>query len=93
MTSTRDLRGLSSDGDARRELERLRAEVAEWRRKYASGELREIGFTNSAREVDPLYTALDVPAQTSGELGVPGEYPYTRGIHPTGPGWDRWGGG
>jgi methylmalonyl-CoA mutase, N-terminal domain len=84
MTSTRDLRGLTSDGDARRELERLRAEVAEWRRRYASGELREIGFTNSAREVDPLYTALDVPAQTSGELGVPGEYPYTRGIHPTG---------
>jgi len=85
MTSTRDLRGLSNDGgEARQELERLRAEVAEWRRRYASGELRDIGFTNSAREVDPLYTALDVPAQTSVELGVPGEYPYTRGIHPTG---------
>ena len=85
MTSTRDLRGLSNDGgEARQELERLRAEVAEWRRRYASGELRDIGFTNSAREVDPLYTALDVPPQTSVELGVPGEFPYTRGIHPTG---------
>jgi len=85
MTSTRDLRGLSNDGgEARQELERLRAEVAEWRRRYASGELRDIGFTNSAREIDPLYTALDVPPQTSVELGVPGEYPYTRGIHPTG---------
>ena len=85
MTSTRDLRGLTNDGgEARQELERLRAEVAEWRRRYASGELRDIGFTNSAREVDPLYTALDVPSQTSVELGVPGEYPYTRGIHPTG---------
>jgi methylmalonyl-CoA mutase N-terminal domain/subunit len=85
MTSTRDLRGLSNDGgEARQELERLRAEVAEWRRRYASGELRDIGFTNSAREVDPLYTALDVPPQTSVELGVPGEYPYARGIHPTG---------
>ena len=85
MTSTRDLRGLSSDGgEARQELERLRAEVAEWRRRYANGELRDIGFTNSAREVDPLYTALDVPPQTSVELGVPGEYPYARGIHPTG---------
>jgi methylmalonyl-CoA mutase N-terminal domain/subunit len=85
MTSTRDLRGLSNDGgEARQELERLRAEVAEWRRRYAAGELRDLGFTNSAREVDPLYTALDVPPQTSVELGVPGEYPYTRGIHPTG---------
>ncbi|MFL5615720.1 MAG: methylmalonyl-CoA mutase [Gemmatimonadaceae bacterium] len=86
MTSTRDLRSATSEGegDSRRELERLRAEVAEWRRRYATGELRDIAFSNSAREIDPLYTALDVPARTSAELGVPGEYPYTRGIHPTG---------
>src|SRR5690349_23461950 len=84
MTSTRDLRELNSEGPEREELERLRAEVAEWRRRYAAGELRDIAFTNSAREVDPLYTALDVSPQTSVELGVPGEYPYTRGIHPTG---------
>jgi methylmalonyl-CoA mutase N-terminal domain/subunit len=85
MTSTRDLRSLNrSDDDARRELEQLRAEVADWRRRYASGELRDIAFTNSAREVDPLYTVLDVPPQSSVELGVPGEYPYTRGIHSTG---------
>ena len=88
MTSTRDLRGrkLSGDGDGdrRRELERLRAEVAEWRRRYAEGELRDIGFMNSEREVDPLYTALDVPPETATDIGVPGQYPYTRGIHPTG---------
>ena len=88
MTSTRDLRGgkLSGDGDgeSRRELERLRAEVAEWRRRFAEGELRDIGFMNSEREVDPLYTALDVPASTATDLSVPGQYPYTRGIHPTG---------
>jgi len=85
MTSTRDLRSVNrSDDDARRELEQLRAEVADWRRRYASGELRDIAFTNSAREVDPLYTVLDVPPQSSVELGVPGEYPYTRGIHSTG---------
>jgi methylmalonyl-CoA mutase N-terminal domain/subunit len=84
MTSTRDLPNLSRDDDARRELERLRAEVAEWRRRYAEGELRDIGFMNSAREVDALYTALDVSSETAEELGVPGTYPYTRGIHPTG---------
>jgi len=84
MTSTRDLRDVSSDGDARQELERLRAEVAEWRRRYEAGELRDIAFSNSAGEVAPLYTALDVSADASVELGVPGDYPYTRGIHPTG---------
>ncbi len=73
MTSTRDVRSASRDGDAHRELERLRAEVAEWRRRYAAGELRDIAFTNSAREVDPLYTVLDVPPETSVEPGVPGE--------------------
>ena len=87
MTSTRDRAGTSGHtppehGTA--ELERLRAEVAAWRRYYEQGATREIAFTNSAQEVEPLYTALDV-AQTSAEdLGVPGDYPYTRGIHPTG---------
>ena len=84
MTSTRDVRSAKSDVDARRELERLRAEVEEWRRRYTAGELRDIAFTNSAREIDPLYTMLDVPPEASRELGVPGEYPFTRGIHPTG---------
>src|SRR5690348_18351881 len=84
MTSTRGLRELSSDGDERRELERLRAEVAEWRRRYEKGAKRDIAFTNSEHEVEPLYTALDVAPTTAEDLGVPGVFPYTRGIHPTG---------
>src|SRR5690348_13632305 len=68
----------------RAELEALRAEVAAWRSKYAKGELRDIAFTNSAREVEPLYTALDVAQESEEHLGVPGQYPFTRGIHPTG---------
>ena len=36
------------------------------------------------KEVQPIYTPLDA-AETSAEaLGMPGFYPYTRGIHPTG---------
>ena len=82
MTSTRDF--TESESAQRDELERLRAEVADWRRRYAKGELRSIGFMNSAAEVEPLYTALDVDPQTAENLGVPGTYPFTRGIHPTG---------
>jgi len=66
------------------ELRLLRKEVAEWRKKYEKGELRDIAFTNSEKEVQPIYTPLDA-AETSAEaLGMPGFYPYTRGIHPTG---------
>ena len=66
------------------ELRLLRKEVAEWRKKYEKGEVRDIAFTNSEREVQPIYTPLDA-AETSAEaLGMPGFYPYTRGVHPTG---------
>ena len=51
MTSTRDFTEAQSDErDERAELDRLRAEVAEWRRRYEKGELRDIAFTNSANE-------------------------------------------
>jgi methylmalonyl-CoA mutase, N-terminal domain len=68
------------------ELERLRQEVAMWRTRYAAGETRPVAFTNSGGEVQPLYTALDVPApaELSDALGLPGAFPYARGIHPTG---------
>jgi methylmalonyl-CoA mutase N-terminal domain/subunit len=69
---------------AREEIERLRAEIAEWKRKYDAAPKREIAFTNSAEEVAPLYTALDVDHEDSINLGAPGVFPYTRGIHPTG---------
>jgi methylmalonyl-CoA mutase N-terminal domain/subunit len=68
------------------ELERLRQEVAMWRARYAAGETRSVAFTNSGGEVQPLFTPLDVPgpAELSEALGMPGVYPFTRGIHPTG---------
>src|SRR5436305_4979646 len=36
-------------------------------------------FTDSGIEVSELYTEADVPAEL--DLGEPGEFPYTRGIH------------
>ncbi|MGI9089647.1 MAG: acyl-CoA mutase large subunit family protein [Gemmatimonadaceae bacterium] len=66
------------------ELERLRAEVAHWRAKYDAAKKRNALFVNSSDEVAPLYTALDIPSDDDSATEVPGEYPYTRGIHPTG---------
>src|SRR5215212_5022666 len=37
-------------------------------------------FTDSGIEVKTLYTSEDLPADL--DLGRPGEYPYTRGVHP-----------
>jgi methylmalonyl-CoA mutase N-terminal domain/subunit len=66
------------------ELRLLRQEVAEWRKKYEKGQLRDLAFTNSEKEVNPVYTALDAAETSAAALGMPGFYPYTRGIHPTG---------
>jgi len=68
------------------ELESLRREVAAWRAAYLAGELRDADFAGaSGRDVEPLYTPLDVAATDPlSDLGVPGRYPFTRGIHATG---------
>src|SRR5687767_1403192 len=81
MTSTRDITDRTAEQG---ELERLRAEVAEWRKRYEKAEKRNAAFLSSTGEVAPLYTALDVSPDSAEELGVPGIYPFTRGIHPTG---------
>jgi methylmalonyl-CoA mutase N-terminal domain/subunit len=39
-------------------------------------------FTDSGIEVKQLYTESDLPENLAEELGEPGAYPYTRGIHP-----------
>ena len=36
-------------------------------------------FTDSGIEIDALYSEADVPKDL--ELGVPGDFPYTRGVH------------
>ena len=66
------------------ELERLRAEVRAWRNLVAALPVREgLAFTDSSGDaVEPVYTALDVPRGAAAN-GLPGSYPYTRGIHPT----------
>jgi methylmalonyl-CoA mutase N-terminal domain/subunit len=81
MTSTREFAERAAE---QAELEKLRAEVAEWRKRFAASEKRGAPFVNSGGEVAPLYTALDVSPDSADDLGVPGIYPFARGIHPTG---------
>lgn len=81
--------GVQTDADAtiaemQRELDDLRRQVAAWRTRYDAGARRDLNFTNSAKEVGPVYTALDLEGSAGTALEVPGEFPYTRGIHPTG---------
>lgn len=47
---------------------------------------RKKSFENvSLEEVERLYTPADIASQDfSEDIGFPGEFPYTRGIHPTG---------
>jgi methylmalonyl-CoA mutase N-terminal domain/subunit len=82
MTTLRDLS--ETIREQRDEIERLRAQLAAWRERYARGDKRDIGFMNSTHEVAPLYTALESIDQDPTTVGVPGEFPFTRGIHPTG---------
>ena len=56
-----------------------------WEEAYAKSEERDdIEFsTMSGIPVKPLYTPDDVEGDFEEKIGYPGEYPYTRGIHPT----------
>jgi methylmalonyl-CoA mutase, N-terminal domain len=67
------------------ELARLRAEVAAWRAAAAALPTRDDSdFTSvSGRAVKPVYTALDLAPGLQAATGLPGDYPFTRGIHPT----------
>jgi methylmalonyl-CoA mutase N-terminal domain/subunit len=81
--------GVQTDADAtiaamQQELDALRAQVAAWRARFDRGTVRDLNYTNSSRDVAPLYTALDLEGSAGTALEVPGEYPFTRGIHPTG---------
>ena len=83
-SGSRSALGLGDIEDRERENQRLREELEVWKRKYDSATKRDIAFTNSEKEVKALYTSVDSAGVHEADLGLPGSYPYTRGIHPTG---------
>lgn len=74
----------------RQELEEIKQARDKWEETTLqktlarSPERAEEFQTISGEPVDRLYTPLDVSDMDyARDLGLPGEYPYTRGIHPT----------
>jgi methylmalonyl-CoA mutase N-terminal domain/subunit len=68
-----------------RELEQLRSELAEWRAKAAALPARDDlnASTLSGQGIEPVYTPLDLSPDVVAATGLPGQFPFTRGIHPT----------
>ncbi|HOX20902.1 MAG TPA: methylmalonyl-CoA mutase family protein [Gemmatimonadales bacterium] len=69
-----------------RELAALRSEVAAWRARFGKLPMRDdTDFTSvSGRAVEPVYTPLDLAPDLLAQGILPGQFPYTRGIHPSG---------
>src|SRR5438045_2926554 len=68
------------------DAEEIAAGRARWQARYDAAAKRDADFTTlSGLPVDPVYgppPGVDVPG--FGRVGWPGEYPYTRGLYPTG---------
>jgi methylmalonyl-CoA mutase, N-terminal domain len=56
-----------------------------YRERYASAPERDAPFTTvSGEPIRPLYTSADLPENAEAErIGLPGEYPFTRGVYPS----------
>jgi len=74
----------------RKKLEALRHAMETWEQEKLKEtedrvpERREQFITTSSEPVNRLYTPLDIEDMDFlRDLGLPGEYPYTRGVHPT----------
>ena len=63
--------------------ERALTDLERWyRERYAPTPERRATFTTlSGEPVRPLYTEADLPG--SERIGLPGEYPFTRGVYPS----------
>ncbi|HTE64123.1 MAG TPA: methylmalonyl-CoA mutase family protein, partial [Solirubrobacteraceae bacterium] len=62
--------------------ERALTDLERWyRERYAPVPERRASFTTlSGEPVRPLYTEADLPEAE--RIGLPGEYPFTRGVYP-----------
>ena len=63
-------------------LDNVPVSYDEWRAAYGLTSERDAPFsTLSGEEIKPLYTERDLPDPSA--IGLPGQYPYTRGVYPS----------
>ncbi|MFZ0040290.1 MAG: methylmalonyl-CoA mutase family protein, partial [Solirubrobacteraceae bacterium] len=63
-------------------LDNIPVSYEDWRTAYGLTPERDAPFTSmSAEEIKPLYTERDLPDLAM--IGLPGQYPYTRGVYPS----------
>ncbi|MGN6185730.1 MAG: acyl-CoA mutase large subunit family protein [Thermoanaerobaculia bacterium] len=71
-------------------LKDVQKQEAQWRKDVLAPVLNKKPYwkkdytTVSSMEINPLATPLSIENQDFHEIAYPGEFPYTRGIHPTG---------
>jgi methylmalonyl-CoA mutase, N-terminal domain len=60
-------------------------DVERWRReRFERQPQRRAPFTTlSGEPVEPLYTERDLPEDAGAAIGLPGEFPFTRGVYPS----------
>jgi methylmalonyl-CoA mutase N-terminal domain/subunit len=55
-----------------------------WRAGYGRTPERDVLFTTlSGEEIRPLYTESDLRGDPDGTIGLPGHFPFTRGVYPS----------
>jgi len=69
-----------------RQADDVRARVAEWKKAASQNPERQKRFiTTSSEPIERLYTPEDIAdTDNLADVGLPGEYPFLRGIHYTG---------
>ena len=56
----------------------------QWRKAFEATPERDVPFTTlSGTPVEPLYTEADLPQDSAEQIGLPGQYPFTRGVYPS----------
>jgi methylmalonyl-CoA mutase N-terminal domain/subunit len=55
-----------------------------WRAEFERAPERDALFTTlSGEPIAPLYTPADMPEDGEDRIGLPGQFPYTRGVYPS----------
>ncbi|MGO9971222.1 MAG: methylmalonyl-CoA mutase [Solirubrobacteraceae bacterium] len=65
-------------------IESVPVSLDQWRAAYGLSPERDVPFTTlSGEEIKPLYTAEDLTADADASIGLPGLFPFTRGVYPS----------